>query len=125
MTWDDVGYYSYYTDKLNAFQLQLVGTGAGNFDVILRYEAINWTTGDASGGVSGLGGTVARAGYSTGDGASWYELAQSGIQNQMLALETAAGNTGVAGYYKFSVMSGTAAIAITSIPIEKRIRWRI
>lgn len=109
VTWDDVGYYSYQTDKLNAFQLQIVGQGGGNFDIIFRYESINWTTGGASGGSGGLGGTVARAGYSTGDGASWYELAQSGLQDAMLELESTPGNTGVAGYYKFSVRSGTAA----------------
>ena len=109
VTWDDVGYYSYGVDKLNAFQLQLVGTGSGNFDVFFHYEAINWTTGSASGGTSGLGGTPARAGYSTGNGVSWTELTQSGIQDQMLALPTTIGNTGVAGEYKFSVLSGTAA----------------
>ncbi|MEW6133759.1 MAG: nidogen-like domain-containing protein [Pseudomonadota bacterium] len=109
VTWDDVGYYSYHTDKLNAFQLQIIGTGNGNFDMVFRYEAVNWTTGDASGGSGGLGGTVARAGYSTGDGSAWYELAQSGVQNSMLNLETTLGNTGIAGYYKFSVRSGTAA----------------
>jgi Ca2+-binding RTX toxin-like protein len=109
VTWDDVGYYDAQTDKLNAFQLQLVGTGGGNFDIIFRYEALNWTTGDASDGVGGLGGTVARAGYSTGDGASWYELPQSGSQDGMLDLENTAGNTGAAGYYRFAVRSGTAA----------------
>ncbi|MBD2838358.1 hypothetical protein ID144_15025, partial [Pseudomonas sp. JM0905a] len=108
VTWDDVGYYSSRIDKLNAFQLQLVGTGNGNFDVIFRYENINWTTGSASGGVDGLGGTVARAGYSTGDGTSWYELSQSGNQSSILDLETTPGNTGLAGYYRFSVVSGTA-----------------
>ena len=108
VTWDDVGYYSSKIDKLNAFQLQLVGKGNGNFDVIFRYETINWTTGSASGGTAGLGGTVARAGYSTGDGSSWYELPQSGNQSSILDLETTPGNTGVAGYYKFSIVSGTS-----------------
>jgi Ca2+-binding RTX toxin-like protein len=108
VTWDDVGYYNSKTDKLNAFQLQLVGTGGGNFDVIFRYETVNWTTGSASGGTGGLGGTVARAGYSTGDGASWYELPQSGNESAILGLETTPGNTGVAGYYKFSIVSGTS-----------------
>jgi Ca2+-binding RTX toxin-like protein len=109
VTWDDVGYYSYMTDKLNAFQLQIVGQGEGNFDIVFRYEHIDWTTGDASGGTGGLGGTVARGGYSTGDGVSWYELPQSGYQQGMLDLEDAVGNTGIAGYYRFSVRSGTAA----------------
>ena len=50
MTWDDVGYYSSQTDKLNAFQLILDDRGNGNFDITFRYEDINWTTGSASGG---------------------------------------------------------------------------
>ncbi|RUA22374.1 hypothetical protein DSL92_06255 [Billgrantia gudaonensis] len=50
------GYYSYANDKLNAFQLQLVDAGNGNFDIVFRYEDINWTTGDASGANNGLGG---------------------------------------------------------------------
>ncbi len=108
VTWDDVGYYNSKVDKLNAFQLQLVGKGNGNFDVIFRYETVNWTTGSASGGTNGLGGTVARAGYSTGDGSSWYELPQSGNESAILGLETTPGNTGVAGYYKFSIVSGTS-----------------
>ncbi|WP_332824507.1 nidogen-like domain-containing protein [Ramlibacter sp.] len=108
VTWDDVGYYSYQTDKLNAFQLQIVGQGSGNFDIVFRYENIDWTTGSASGGTGGLGGVIARGGYSTGDGSSWYELPQSGDQGGMLSLEDLPGNTGVPGYYKFSVRSGTA-----------------
>jgi Ca2+-binding RTX toxin-like protein len=107
VTWDDVGYFAEHADKLNAFQLQLIGTGGGNFTIEYRYEAINWTTGDASDGVNGLGGTIARAGYSTGDGSSWYELPVSGSQNGMLTLEDAVGNTGTAGYWRFSVAGGT------------------
>src|SRR5215831_529747 len=49
-TWDDVGYYSGRTNKLNAFQLSLISVGQGDFDIVFRYEDINWTTGDASGG---------------------------------------------------------------------------
>jgi Ca2+-binding RTX toxin-like protein len=109
VTWDDVGYYNTHINKLNAFQLQIVGQGGGNFDIIFRYEHIDWVTGDASAGDNGLGGTVARGGYSTGDGSSWYELPQSGSQPGMLDLEDTLGNTGLAGYYKFSVRSGTAA----------------
>jgi hypothetical protein len=108
ITWDDVGYYSSSTDKLNAFQLQLTGTGNGNFTVAFRYEAINWTTGDASSGSNGLGGVIARAGYSTGDGSTWYELPVSGDQAGMLTLEDSLGNTGAAGYWSFSVTGGTS-----------------
>jgi hypothetical protein len=78
ITWDDVGYFNAHTDKLNAFQLQLISLGNGDFDVVFRYEDINWTTGDASGGVNGLGGLPARAGYSAGDGVHFFELPGSG-----------------------------------------------
>ena len=66
VTWDDVGYYNSHKDKLDAFQLQLVSLGNGNFDIVYRFQNINWTTGDASGGSGGLagpGGSTARAGY--------------------------------------------------------------
>lgn len=106
VTWDDVGYYPTQTDKLNAFQLRLIGTGGGGFDIEFRYETINWTTGSASGGSGGLGGTVARAGFTAGDGTNYYELLQSGIQDQMLSLEDTPGNTGQDGYYRFTASSG-------------------
>ncbi|QAU35560.1 nidogen-like domain-containing protein [Janthinobacterium sp. 17J80-10] len=107
VTWDDVKYFESTTEKLNAFQLQLIGTGNGNFDIVFRYESINWTTGSSSGGVDGLGGTIARAGFSPGDGSGWYELPVSGNQDGMLLLEDLPGNTGTEGYYRFSVQNGT------------------
>ncbi len=45
VTWGGVGYHSYYTDKLNAFQLLLVDrpdTGTGNFDIHFNYDQIQW-----------------------------------------------------------------------------------
>jgi hypothetical protein len=60
-TWDDVGYYSGQTNKLNAFQLSIQQINAeGDFDITFRYENVDWTTGNASGGSNGLGGTPAR-----------------------------------------------------------------
>jgi hypothetical protein len=50
-TWDDVGYYSGQTNKLNAFQLSIQQINAeGDFDITFRYENVDWTTGGASGG---------------------------------------------------------------------------
>jgi len=88
VTWDDVGYYSARTDKLNAFQLRLIKRGGSGFDIEFRWEAVNWTTGNASGGSGGLGGTVARAGWSAGNGENFIEMPQSGDQEQMLALDS-------------------------------------
>ena len=113
VTWDQVGYYNSHTDLLDSFQLQLIGTGQGNFDIIFRYESINWTTGDASRGTNGLGGDVARAGYSAGDNISGHysELSGSGVQSAMLALNSTLGNTGIAGVHLFEVNSGNVAAA--------------
>lgn len=107
VTWDDVGYFSQYTDKLNAFQLQLKSTGGGDFDIVFRYEDINWTTGDASGGINGFGGNVARAGFSAGDGRNYYEFYFSGNQNFMLNLEnTLLAGSSDPGVWQFSVRDG-------------------
>ena len=105
ITWDDVAYYS--NGHLpNAFQIQLINEGYGNFDIVYRYESINWTAGNASGGSGGLGGTTARAGYNAQDGVHYFELPQSGNQAQMLALPDTPGNTGIPGVDVFSVRSG-------------------
>lgn len=98
-TWDDVGYYSSQTDKLNAFQIQLIKQDGGDFDIVYRYEDINWTTGNASGGSGGLGGTVARAGYSSGTTDGYYEFSESGNQSAMLDLDET-------GIYTFNVTNG-------------------
>ncbi|MBB1251636.1 tandem-95 repeat protein [Rhizobium sp. G21] len=111
ITWDDVGYYSNNTDSLNAFQMQLIDTGDGNFSVVFRYEDVNWTTGDASGGVDGHSGAIASAGYSAGDGVHYVELPQSRIEDQMLGLDDNAGNTGSVGIWRFDVVNGAVAIA--------------
>lgn len=108
VTWDDVGYYSYHNDKVNAFQLQLVSTGNGNFDMNFRYEDINWTTGTASGGTNGLGGQVARAGFSAGDGANYLEFTFSGDQNYMLGLESnISAGTSELGVWTYHVNGGS------------------
>ena len=91
-TWDDVGYYSSNTSLLNAFQLQLIGQGNGDFDISITYEDINWTTGNASGGTNGLGGTVARGGWNSGNGTEFEEFDWSGNQDAALGLESTNGS---------------------------------
>lgn len=105
VTWQNVGYYYEHVDKLNSFQLELHDQGAGNFEIIYRYGNIDWTTGDASGGSGGYGGTVARAGFSSGNGL-YFELPQSGNQTSVLNLENTPGNTGVGGVWQFEIHSG-------------------
>src|SRR5262249_7153936 len=112
-TWDDVGYYSGQTNKLNAFQLSIIEIDdQGDFDIVFRYENIDWTTGGASGGSDGLGGTPARAGYSAGDRSDSFELPQSGNQTAMLGLESAS-NVGVPGTFVFQVRNGEPTVSIS------------
>ena len=113
-TWDDVGYYGSHTNKLNAFQLSIHEINAqGDFDIIFRYENIDWTTGDASDGSNGLGGTPARAGYSAGNGTDYFELPQSGNQAALLALESSS-NVGTPGTFVFSVRNGVPTVGVTA-----------
>ena len=111
-TWLNVGYYSTqatnYVHKPNSFQLQLIDQGSGDFEIIFRYDTINWTTGNASGGTNGLGGTPARAGFTAGTGiyGQYYELPQSGNQGGMLGLPDTDGNLGGHGVWQFRVSNG-------------------
>lgn len=123
ITWDDVGYYGSHADKVNAFQLRIFDQGNGNFSFEFRYENVDWTTGDASGGSGGLGGTVVRAGWTAGDGVNYYELPQSGNQGEMLALETTSNpNTPLDGNWVFNVQGGQIVIgggAVDNITVEE------
>lgn len=105
-TWDHVGYYDERNDLSNSFQIQLIDNPTGPDDFIFRYQNIDWTTGEASGGVNGLGGVVAVAGYTTGDGSNAFMLPQSFNQEGMLALDSTPGNTGDVGVWSFSSNSG-------------------
>jgi hypothetical protein len=65
-----VGYYASRDDRQNSFQIVIrnrADVRAGDFDVEFRYERCAWTTGDASGGTGGLGGTPAQVGFDAGD----------------------------------------------------------
>ena len=118
VTWDDVGYYAGETDKADAFQLQMIAGANGAEYIKFIYQNISWTAGDASGGTDGLGGVAARAGYSAGDGAHYYELPGSGTQTSMLGLPGTVGNTGSAGIWEFSAgLSGIYNLAnpVTSL----------
>lgn len=72
VTWDHVGYFNMGVDRLNTFQVIFTdGTdpaiGLGN-NVAFSYGDLAWTTGSASGGTGGLGGTPATVGINGGDG---------------------------------------------------------
>ncbi|PKO60835.1 MAG: nidogen, partial [Betaproteobacteria bacterium HGW-Betaproteobacteria-17] len=75
ITWYAVDYYSQsYAPGTNTFQVVLTNrdnVAAGDFDVEFRFQNINWTTGSASGGSGGLGGTPAQVGFNAGNGVDY------------------------------------------------------
>jgi hypothetical protein len=78
VTWDHVGYYNIQTDKLNTFQLLIsdgtdAGMGIGN-NVCFCYGDMQWTTGSASGGIGGFGGTPATVGVNQGNGVDFFQI---------------------------------------------------
>jgi hypothetical protein len=113
VNWIGVGYYNTQANLLNSFQLIITDrsdTGAGNFDFEFNYDQIRWETGSASGGVGGLGGFSARAGWSNGV-ATALELAGSAVNGAFLdggpnALISGSLNSNVDGRYIFQVRNG-------------------
>lgn len=104
ITWDDVGAYRAGRNPTNAFQLQLVDRGGGDFDIIFRYEAVNWSYGSAS------DGQHARAGFSSGTGIS-YEIPVSATAaildiDSVAATPGTQGATDRVGVYIFNVRNG-------------------
>ena len=76
INWVEVGYYSDNTDLVNTFQLIITdGTnpliGVGN-NVAFYYDDMQWTTGDASGGSGGFGGSPATVGANVGNGDDFF-----------------------------------------------------
>lgn len=76
--WQTVGYYSQHVDKLNDFQLIITD---GNDPILpigtncaFCYGDMQWTTGDASGGTNGFGGTAATVGCNLGDGVNFIQI---------------------------------------------------
>jgi hypothetical protein len=109
ITWHDVGYFSNSNDKLNNFQLVLRDrseTGAGNFDFDFRYQQLQWTTGNASDGVNGLGGTPAQAGYDNGLGTNFYTLPGSRTGSVLDLVNTSNVSEATPGLWSFAVRNG-------------------
>ena len=76
--------------------------GWRNSFVLLQYDAVEWTTGDKSGGSNGFNnalfnsGTAACVGVNKGDGTTGY-MHPSSLSPQVLGVATDASSTGVAG----------------------------
>ncbi len=75
--WDSVGYYGVHIDKLNTFQV-IITNGSDPIvpggNVSFCYKDMQWTTGDASSGVGGFGGSDAIVGANSGDGINYIQF---------------------------------------------------
>lgn len=122
ITWDNVGYYSQHTDLTNDFQVVLRNRddiNPGDFDIELRYDRLEWTTGDASGGSGGLGGTPAQAGYDAGSNTDFLTLPGSltGAVLNLTNTTNTPSNVSIEGLWVFSVRSGSPPGATPDNPL--------
>ena len=124
--WDEVGYYPFETDLRNTFQLLLVRTtpGSGDFDIVFRYETVQWELGSASGGVS------ARVGFSNGDPTNSVELAGSAQNGAFLdwgpqALTQGSIGSVTPGTWIFHVRSGIVGNDPRNVPpgLDRSTTW--
>ena len=109
VTWNGVGFYNSNSTLTNTFQTVLRNrseTGSGNFDIEFRYAHLNWTTGDASGGSGGLGGTPAQAGFDAGDSRNFFTLPGSRTANVLNLQNTSNLPSAEPGMWSFAVRNG-------------------
>lgn len=109
VTWDGVGFYNQNADKLNTFQLVLRDRYDLTGDVVdieFRYEDISWTTGDASGGENGLGGTPAFAGFTGDTNTAPQQLSGSGT-GSIIDLDNRS-NLGDSGVFAYQIRDSAA-----------------
>lgn len=115
VTWFNVGYYGAHNDLRMSFQLivsNATDCGSGDFDVEFRYDVCEWTTGDASGGSGGFGGTPAQAGFDAGNLMDYVALPGSftasivDLCDTTNVVDTSEIPTPMPGLWQFSVRSG-------------------
>lgn len=111
VTYDAVGYFSSKADLLNSFQIILRDkseeTGSpGDFDIEFRYETLEWTTGDASGGMDGLGGTPAQAGFDAGNEQDFLTLPGSRTAEVLELQNTSNVSLDTPGLWSFAIRQG-------------------
>ena len=70
--------YKVFVYQTNTYQCVLISDGTYSFVSFLYADGlIQWTTGDASGGFNGFGGTQAQAGFNAGDGEHYFVIPES------------------------------------------------
>ena len=110
-TWHNVGYFNQHDDLKNDFQLVINDQSAispGDFDVQFRYNRCEWTTGDASGGSRGFGGTPAQAGFDAGDLTHFVALPGSLTMAILDVCRTS--NVNIPGLWEFQIRGGEVSV---------------
>lgn len=110
VTWHDVGVYRRNGELTNTFQVQLVDRGSGDFDIVFRYEALDWASGTAENDAG------ARIGLAAGGASTPGWLFTHEQNSDLLHLPGIAGNTGVAGLWLYEMRGGTASLPADTPP---------
>jgi hypothetical protein len=76
--WEQVGYFPTMSDKTNTFQLTITNgsdvTVPNGNNVSFCYGDMQWTTGTASNGTGGFGGTPSTVGVNQGNGTDYFQV---------------------------------------------------
>ncbi|MEZ4406384.1 MAG: nidogen-like domain-containing protein [Polyangiales bacterium] len=122
ITWNNVGYYSSHNDRLNDFQMVLSTSAtcatAGDFDVEFRYNRCEWTTGDASGGTGGFGGTPAQVGFDAGNRMDYVSLPMSRTMAILDVCRSSNVPGGDPGLWRFQIRGGGVAGGCTGAGMD-------
>ena len=88
--------------QTNTFQCILISDGPFTFVMFLYADGlIQWTTGDASDGINGFGGTPAQGGFNAGDGVRFFSI--PGSQTADIINIATTSNIGIPGMWIFRV----------------------
>jgi hypothetical protein len=112
VTWHNVGFFPSDNSRENTFQLVILSDEILDQDnlwkVQFRYSRCEWTTGGASGGSGGLGGSPAQAGFDAGNGQIFEILPGSGSGSVLnLCRES---NVGLPGFWEFDIYLGNPIV---------------
>ena len=101
-------FYVFVHFQTNTFQCVMITDGTNSFVAFLYADGlIQWTTGDASGGSNGFGGTPAQGGFNAGDGVRFFSINDSQTA-AIVNIETTS-NVGVPGLWMFRVDQNSIA----------------
>lgn len=97
VVWNKVGYFNLQANRKNTFQLTIRANTAPGFqgnDVIIAYDDMQWTTGEASMGNNGFGGFPATVGANRGNGIDYIQTGRFNLDGSTPPNRPVAGSPG-------------------------------